>query len=238
LGDREFTAPLKLAKPFYHENFTELMLMCASAGMLDGDHYDLAFDLAADTAARVSAQAYTKIFPARDSGARQTLTLRLAEDAALIYLPPPVIPFAGSRFRGQTEIHLTAGSRLFFGEIVAAGRVGMGERFHFEQYRSCTTVYVDGEPVFLDHTRLIPAEADLNGLGFFEGHSHIGTFYSYGGKKPELGPEKSDNSPAPPLEAALSQAAAGYCIRMLGDSGAELLDLAQQLASASLGFGR
>ena len=41
ISDCEFISPIKIAKPFYHKNFTEIIMMTASAGMLDGDIYDI-----------------------------------------------------------------------------------------------------------------------------------------------------------------------------------------------------
>lgn len=41
IADSFFSSPIKIAKPFYYSDHTEIMMMTASAGMLDGDDYDI-----------------------------------------------------------------------------------------------------------------------------------------------------------------------------------------------------
>jgi urease accessory protein len=154
----------------------------------------------------------------------------------LYYVPYPVIPFAGSRFRSRTDIFLRSSSKLIFGEIFTCGRDGMGERFAFSEFSSRTEIFVDGKPVFLDNSRLFGSgsgggavkgcevkdcdvndcevkdcEADFSGPGFFEGYSCQGVFFLFG----------FDDVPFPEregIEAAVSKSSAGFTIRALGKS--------------------
>jgi urease accessory protein len=46
MSDCFFTSPFKVAKPFYRDNgYTEIMVMCASPGILASDKYNMRFDL-------------------------------------------------------------------------------------------------------------------------------------------------------------------------------------------------
>jgi urease accessory protein len=233
MSDCFFTSPFKIAKPFYRENgYTEIMVMCASPGILAGDRYNLRFDLSDSTKTIISEQSYRKLYNTGDDFSQQRTHIKMGEDAALYYVPYPVIPFAGSRFRSRTDIFLRPSSKLILGEILTCGRDGMGERFAFSEFCSRTTVYVDGKPVFLDNTCLLSngggavkdrvvkdCETDFSGLGFFEGYSCQGIFFVYGFDDVSL-PEHEG------IQAAISKSSAGFTIRALGDSANSLYHFA------------
>jgi len=212
MSDCFFTSPFKVAKPFYRGNgYTEIMVMCASPGILAGDKYDINLNLSDNTKTIISEQSYRKLYNTGDGFSRQNTKIRAGENAALYYVPYPVIPFAGSRFHSRTDIDLCASSKLIFGEIFTCGRDGMGERFAFSEFSSRTAVSVDGKPVFLDNSRLLGGEANFSGLGFFEGYSCQGVFFIYGFGEVSL-PECEG------IEAAVSKAQSGFTIRALGNS--------------------
>jgi urease accessory protein len=223
--DSFFTAPLKIAKPFYHESHTEVMLMCASPGMLDGDRYDIKISLSSGARAAMTAQSYNKIFQSKssfhpehsesneteisqliDGGSFQNIEIRLESGSKFRFSPPPAIPFQRSRFSGRTNVFLEDDSAYLSCDIIACGRSAMGERFAFDSYISRTAVYESGRLVFLDNQRLVPSDADISGIGFFEGYSHAALFYLHGADLPSL-PSVSG------VEAAMSRAERGICIR-------------------------
>jgi urease accessory protein len=219
MSDCFFTSPFKVAKPFYRENgYTEIMVMCASPGILAGDNYNTRFDLSDNTKTIISEQSYRKLYNTGDDFSQQHTRIQAGEDAALYYVPYPVIPFAGSRFRSRTDIFLRPSSKLILGEIVTCGRDGMGERFAFSEFSSRTTVYVDGKPVFLDNSRLLGSagkdcDADFSGLGFLEGYSCQGVFFLYGFDGISLPDSESEG-----IQAAISKSSTGFTVRALGDS--------------------
>jgi len=225
MSDCFFTSPFKVAKPFYRDNgYTEIMVMCASPGILAGDRYDIRLDLSHNTKTIISEQSYRKLYNTGDGFSQQNTRIQAGKNAALYYVPYPVIPFAGSRFRSRTDIDLHSSSKLIFGEIFSCGRDGMGERFAFSEFSSRTAVSVDGKPVFLDNTRLFGGEADFSGLGFFEGHSCQGVFFLYGFDDVFL-PECEG------IQAAVSKSSAGFTIRALADGANNLYRFAKNLFS-------
>jgi urease accessory protein len=223
MTDCSFSSPLKIAKPFYRDNgYTELMIMCASPGILSGDRFDMQFDLGENTKTIISTQSYQKLYNTGDDTARQNVKIQAGENAFLLYCPHPVIPFAQNRFHSDIEIALKRGSRLFFGDILCCGRHGMGERFAFSRYQARTLVSVESEPAFLDVCRLVPQEAAVDGMGFFEGYACQGLLYLYGYEHISL-PEN------PHLEAALTKAYEGYTVRILSDDAAAIYQFAKEL---------
>ena len=58
------------------------------------------------------------------------------DDACLVVLPGPVIPFGGSRYFQRGRVNLAARARLIWGDIWLPGRYDRGElseRFQFER---------------------------------------------------------------------------------------------------------
>lgn len=216
VSDSFFNSPLKIAKPFYREKFTEVMMMTASAGILENDFYDIEIDVTENSKLKFSGQSYTKIFKSVEKGAVQKVKINAGKNAEFLYFPMPAIPFRDSIFRSDTEIHLDKTSKFAMLDVVSCGRRAMGEIFDFKSYISKITVYVDKKPVFLDNQRLVPSETNLSGLGFFENHTHIGMLYLYGYEIENL-PE-NDN-----IECGFSKALYGTCIRILGSSGDDIL---------------
>jgi len=225
MSDCFFTSPFKVAKPFYRDNgCTEIMVMCASPGILAGDHYDIRLDVSDNAKTIISEQSYRKLYHTGDDFSRQNTRIQVGENAALYYVPYPVIPFAGSRFRSRTDIDLRPSSKLIFGEIVSCGRDGMGERFAFSEFSSRTAVSVDGKPVFLDNSSLL-GKAAFAGLGFFEGYSCQGVFFLYGFDDVSLPGCEG-------IEAAISKSSVGYTIRALAVSANSLYRFIKASAEA------
>jgi urease accessory protein len=223
MTDCSFSSPLKIAKPFYRDDgYTELMIMCASPGMLSGDRFDIRFDMGENTKTIISTQSYQKLYNSGDETVLQNVQIHAEENAELFYCPYPAIPFAKNRFRSNMEIALKPSSRLLFGDILSCGRHGMGERFAFSGYTSRTIVSIDGKPVFLDAVRLIPHEAALSGIGFFEGYACQGLLYLYGYENVSL-PESAN------ISAALTKSREGYSVRLLSDDTAAVYQFLKDL---------
>ena len=220
ITDCAFSSPLKIARPIYCNDLTEVIQMSASAGLLDGDEQDISINVSDRAFLRYTGQSFTKIFKADEKGAVQNVRISVSTGGCLLYLPRPVIPFSGSRFRGTTEIHLEKESRFFGWDFLSCGRVGMGESFAWDSYWSKMTVYLEGQPVFLDTQRYIPQIHSPAGIGFFEGYSHIGTAYIYGAEDISIPDNKN---------IARTKALAGICIRAAGHSAEEILGYFQKI---------
>lgn len=222
ISDSRFTSPIKIAKPFYRNEYTEVMMMTASAGILEGDRYDIGINAGKDTALKFTGQSYTKIFKSENRGASQRVDISAEEGTKLLYMPCPIIPFGHSVFNSQTEIHLAENSRFAMCDIISCGRVAMKESFMFDLYRSRTAVYIGEKLKFLDNARLVPSEAELSGIGFFEKHTHMGMIYVYGFDIGEL-PECDG------IEAAATTAEMGICIRISAYSADEIVHFSEKV---------
>ncbi|MDR2530647.1 MAG: urease accessory protein UreD [Oscillospiraceae bacterium] len=204
IADVSCAAPLKLAKPFRLNGMTELMIMSATPGLMDGDEFRVRVDVGEGCRVRVTSQSYTKLYRSVGlGGARQTVEFSVADGAELRWEPLPTMPFAGSVASFETIAEVAPSGRLLLADTLGCGRAAMGERFAFERYESCTSVRVAGKLVYHDVCRLIPSEHDTCGLGFFEGFDWQHSGYSYGLEPP-------DNMDTPERVAASSEARMGH----------------------------
>jgi urease accessory protein len=126
----------------------------------------------------VTSQSFDKIHKMEEGGfARRHTRLTVEKDAALNYLPLPVIPFGDSAFRGETEVRLTDGSsRFFLSEILSCGRASRGERFAYREYRSATKIYAGETLVYSDNAVYLPGGAQMEDFCLFEGYTHLGNY--------------------------------------------------------------
>lgn len=221
-----FTSPLKIAKPFYHNNYTQVMMMCASAGMLDGDIYDISLDIMPDTSLVFTQQSYTKIFKANKKGAEQNIRINVSDSAKLIFFSQPTIPFSGSIYNNFTEINLGRSSKFIMCDIISSGRLAMNEKLEFNIYRSRTAVYVENKLMFLDNQKLLADEMNLEGAGFFENYTHSGMIYAYGYDDLKI-PEKNN------ICSAVTKAKAGICVRLFSNSSDEMVKFIETIIKQS-----
>lgn len=222
ISESFFTSPLKVAKPFYHENYTETMMMTASAGIMEGDFYDIQIDVAENANLKFTGQSYAKLFKAVKNGASQNVRITVGDNAHLLYCPTPIIPFEGSIFRSNTEVHLSKSSHFAMLDIVSCGRRAMNEEFSFDLYHSRNSIYIDDRLVFLDNQRLAPKEINLSEIGFFEKHTHIGMLYVYGYDIENS--FETDN-----IQIGFSDAFCGKCIRILGNNGDDIIRISEKI---------
>lgn len=88
--------------------------------------------------------------------ATQELHFHVGVGARLEYYPERTLPFAGSRFRQHLRADLGAGAEFGLLETLASGRVQMGERLAWADYRSEVSVYAAQERVYLDRQHFRP----------------------------------------------------------------------------------
>ncbi|MDR2486541.1 MAG: urease accessory protein UreD [Clostridiales Family XIII bacterium] len=236
-----FTAPLKIAKPFYGDDgTTRLMLMAAAPGLLDGDWIDLDFRLGDGCKLRVQGQSCQKVFRSTGRGAGQAFTATLGAGAVLHYVPHPLIPFAGSVLASRADIVLDPAARLLYFDGLSAGRTAMGESCAFALLQSSLSVRVRGEGLcFVERSRLAQGYADFAGEGFFEGFAHTGFVYLFGYDAAfgQIRAQLADLEalfPKARVRTAVTRAARGLCVRALADTGEGLRAVAEVIETVCL----
>lgn len=150
-----------------------------SGGVLGGDQLGLTLQVGEAAQAQVTSTGSTRLYRHRagEAMATQTTQITVARGGLLEYLPDSLIPFAGSRYRQTTTIHLAQDAGLFYWEVIAPGRVAHGEQFQYELLRLELDIYADSRPIALERVQLEPHQRPLSSgvrLGQF---SYFATFY-------------------------------------------------------------
>lgn len=177
IEDSYFTAPFKIAKPFYNyeDNVVNLVVMCASAGIMEGDCYRINMEIGKGSAISLQGQSFSKIHQMDKGDAKQENHFYIEENAFLDYDPKPTIPYAKSNYTSTTICYMQKGSQYIYSEIISCGREKSGEQFAFKQYKNCNKVYYYDELLFLDNQLLIPEVQQVSDIGFFENYTHQAT---------------------------------------------------------------
>jgi urease accessory protein len=158
LGSCYQQVPVRLMPPFVLDNEPAalLYLINLTAGLLDGDGHVINLIARAGTRAVVTGQSATRVHPALASYATQQWTVDVEDDACLVVLPGPTIPYRGSRYYQRARVALAPTACLIWGDIWLAGRYERGalsERFVFERLVQDLEVCREGRLVYRDRFR-------------------------------------------------------------------------------------
>lgn len=162
-----------------HAPVASLILMHSTAGLFGGDELECSIRVEKGARVRITQQSATKIHPSQDRVAIQRTQVFVEPDAELQLHLEPIIPFADSILRQETQLNIEPGGRLSYWEGFMTGRVGRGESWQFRELASETTLRCGDRLVYLDRFRLFPhgprqstwtmGSADYTGLGLLVG---------------------------------------------------------------------
>jgi urease accessory protein len=165
LSVREQQPPLQVVRAFETEEGGALVhLHNLSGGVLGGDRLELAVEVGRAAWAQLTSTGATRIYRSRPdvADACQCITVRVAENGVLEYLPDPLIPFAGSRYRQEVHIDLGDGAGLFWWETVTPGRLMRGELFAYQRLWMDLDLRAAGQLVARERFRLEPGDRPLS----------------------------------------------------------------------------
>ncbi|MBN9519956.1 urease accessory protein UreD [bacterium] len=200
-----------------------LYLINLTAGLMDGDAHLLEVTARAGTRAVVTGQSATRVHPALASYATQQWAVDVEDDACLVVLPGPTIPFRDCRYYQRSRAELAPSARLIWGDIWLPGRYDRGElseRFRFERIVQDFEVRRAGRLVYRDRFRWDGPWAAEAADWHFGGHlAAAGLFV--GGPLPESLPEA-----APSVRRSVFRLDTGEnCLRWCGHPTAVTADL-------------
>lgn len=144
-------------------------------GYLGGDRYELDVAVEAAGTALVTTQSATKVYRTPAAAARQDVRFVLGPGAVLEYLPDQLIAYEDADYVQSTTVSMDPSACLVAGEVVTPGWAPDGTVFRYRSVVLRTEVVMDGRTVVLDNLRLRPGEDAVDGLGFLEGRTHLGS---------------------------------------------------------------
>jgi urease accessory protein len=150
--------PVRLMPPFImsDEPASLLYLINLTAGLMDGDGHLIQLKARGGTRALVTGQSATRIHPALASYATQQWAVQVEDDACLVVLPGPAIPYRKCRYFQRGRVELGSLARFIWGDIWLPGRYDRGElseRFQFERIVQDFEVRRAGRLVYRDRFR-------------------------------------------------------------------------------------
>jgi urease accessory protein len=121
-----------------------IFLLTYGGGIVAGDTIDLDIRMDSRTRLILLTQGSTKIFKTSDPLviSKQHMTVHLSHEAALVYLPDPVQPFAHTAFSQSQIYHLkNEQGNLCVCDWVTSGRSARGENWDIHEYKSRNEVW-------------------------------------------------------------------------------------------------
>lgn len=225
LGSCYQQIPMRLMPPFCFDSEPAalLYLINLTAGLMDGDAHLVEILARAGSRAVVTGQSASRIHPAVHSYATQQWKVVVEEDACLVVLPGPTIPFRGSRYYQRGRVELASRGRVLWGDIWLAGRYDRGklsERFQFERIVQDLEVRREGRLGYRDRFCWDGPWSSEEVDWYFGGQLACGSLF-VGGPLPEPLPEPTSGVQRAvfPLEGDEG------CIRWCGSPSAVTADL-------------
>jgi urease accessory protein len=180
LAVRDQRSPLQVVRAFETgEDGALVHLHNLSGGVLGGDRLELAVEVGAAARAQLTSTGATRVYRSRPevADACQSIAVRVEENGVLEYLPDPLIPFAGARYRQDARIDLADGAGLFWWETVTPGRLMRGEVFAYERLCMDLDLRVAGQLVARERFRLEPGVRPLSSPARLGSHRTFATFF-------------------------------------------------------------
>jgi urease accessory protein len=219
--------PLRVLPPFHFpgEPAALLYLINPTVGLMDGDGQWIDLRARSGVRALVTGQSANRIHPAVEGFATQQWRVRVEEDAQLVLLPGPAIPFRGCRYYQRAVIDLAPGACLIWGDVWFPGRYArdaLSELYQFDQVIGELEVNRAGDLIFRDRFAWAgPWDAEKIRWHVGQGLA-IGSLFLTGTVE---GPARTDVGS---LERSVFPLAGGdTCIRWCGPPGEVVQDLVQ-----------
>lgn len=155
---------MHLSKPWLDDETLVVNVVNPTAGLLTGD--------SVETRVKVESGASLLFTTPSASRAYRTLTgmIELTQDFAvaaggkLEVFPEMFIPQAGTSCRQRTRVDVESGGELLWIDVLAPGRVAMGESFEYRLLDWRMDVFLDGLPIVRERSVLEPGKPNLGAV--------------------------------------------------------------------------
>jgi len=130
LAQRDHYGPLTVQRPFYPEGgVCHVYVLHPPGGIVAGDRLSISATAAAESQALITTPAAGKFYRSGGAQASQSVSLQVASNATLEWLPQETIIYEGARLVSNMNIELEAEAGFIGWEVLALGRPASGEGF-------------------------------------------------------------------------------------------------------------
>jgi urease accessory protein len=144
--------------------------------VLQGDRLSIEVALDPGAQLRLETQSATRLYAMPDGSASGRVSLKLGAGAFLEYVPDPLIPYAGARYRQESVWEVDESATLIVGEVITGGREARGENASYRSIEIDIEVRrPNGKILFTDASNLMPDEAGR--LGFLGDFVALGSLF-------------------------------------------------------------
>jgi urease accessory protein len=156
--------PLRVQKALYPEGpeVCQAIILHPPGGVAGGDSLDISVTAAAGARALLTTPGAGKWYRSGGRRARQSLSVRVADQACVEWLPQETIVFDGAEAAMQTRVELAGGGVFCGWEILCLGRTQSGERFSYGQLDLANRIERAGRPLWIERGRLLGGSAWLD----------------------------------------------------------------------------
>jgi len=137
-----------------------------SGGAFSDDELITNIDAGPGTHLRLTTQAATQVFAGAGTGTRHSLDFGLHPGAVVEYLPQTLIPHRGSSYTQRLNVAMASTATYLGWDVLAAGRIGHGERYAFDSVDNAVEVTVGGRIAMRDRQRVTSAAARAIGADY------------------------------------------------------------------------
>lgn len=179
LTHQRFCAPFHISKPFEESGALVVNMVNSTPGYFAGDRLQVSAVAKNGAHLVVTAPSASRAHRAKSGKAVLHQRLSVKHGALLEWIPEIFIPHAGACFAQHTKVDVEAGGTLLFCEMMAPGRVAMGEQFVFEELDWSLEVVSANRALLKERFRLRSTDHSVAGLKTDSGAYH-GSWYAVG----------------------------------------------------------
>ncbi|MGL5080161.1 MAG: urease accessory protein UreD [Microcoleaceae cyanobacterium] len=223
-------APLKVQRSFYPEGveICHNLILHTAGGIVGGDRLSQRIHLQPNTKVLITTAAASKVYRSNGYSAEQIIQIQVDENACCEFFPRETIVFDGAIYNQKLRVELGLNASFLTWEINRFGRSARGEQFLQGDWRSCTEVWQNGQPLWLDRQWLPGNKVLINSPYGLAGQPIVGTFCWVGQQVSSEMLQRirtlwdAQNSPG---EIGMTQLISGFLCRYRGNSTQDVINL-------------
>ncbi len=178
LVKRKQAGPLTVQRPFYPEGgVCHVYILHPPGGIVAGDHLNISVSAEEQSHTLITTPAAGKFYRSMGQQATQTVTINVAKDATLEWLPQETIIYEGAQLRSINQVELAKGARFIGWEILSLGRPACAEKFDEGLADMSWRIVSQNKPLLLE--RLFLDAMAFQARWGLQGFSACGTLFAY-----------------------------------------------------------